>query len=389
MMAIRVPCMFMAVLSFSLPHWPRVHRVRMAPAQSGFLAYALLANNHVVALSQTDRRTTADQALGTTIQRTSPGLREQFYGHYLGLSPDSKTLYALALDVPGGSHHLVVLDARTLRVKARYALEADFTYRSIAVGPLSGHLYLAGSRVGKKSLGTIVTVLDSRSGRTIARWLPRHTGTADWWTYRVLLSPDERRLYIDYWRGGGFGLDALKVSSGKLICRRRIGPYFGCLSSYGGDADVYGKHLLVGSSKPHMLVELNRDGRIVRTVNTGLGGDAHEGEFAVDARTDRLYQVGSCSYTGGMSVVDLRTGRSHVLDPLGVPGPNRPSKPDNTVCGERVAVGSNSLVVIGKSIQVVPESTVAGEVLLLDGMNGRVLTRWKTVAGPADVYGAR
>lgn len=163
----------------------------------------------------------------------------------------------------------------------------------------------------------------------------------------------------------------------------------GCLSPYGGQMDMYWNQLLVGSSQPHRILELNDTGQAVRKINSGLGGDPHVAEFAVDAQRNRLYQLGSCSYTGGMSLVNLRSGSSRLLEPRSVPGPFGTASSNHSVCGESLAVGVRSLVIVGKSIFVTPMKAVPGEVLLIDGLTGRVRARVKTAASPVDVLGVR
>jgi hypothetical protein len=285
-------------------------------------------------------------------------------------------VYALVLDTAGGSHHLAVIDAPTGRVGAHQALPSGVVYRSIATGPITGRIYLFGNRTGKRALGVIVTVLDPRDLTTVANRTIRHTGTLDWRIYRGLVSRDERRLYIDYWRGYATGIDAVVLPSGILrdcLAARRL---VGCISPGFYNVELFGDGLIVASPySSDEFLELDANGAIRRRVKTHLGGLVHPGEWVVDPVRQELYQLGSCGYTGGLGAVALASGRSRVMvDP-----------PSYRICGERLAVGPQSLLVIGKDSRVIPQPGLEGGLLFVDGRTGKLLRTVRTPSEPADV----
>jgi hypothetical protein len=77
-------------------------------------------------------------------------------------------------------------------------------------------------------------------------------------------------------------------------------------------------------------------------------------EFALDGRHERAYAVGQCYYTGAVSVIDLSTGRSRVLN--------------RDVCGERIAVGDD-LLAVAEAQQATPLG-IPSRVALVDPSTG-------------------
>jgi hypothetical protein len=128
-----------------------------------------------------------------------------------------------------------------------------------------------------------------------------------------------------------------------------------------------------------IILDIDRAGRIRRGWDTRLTGN-HMLAFAVDARGGRLYALGSCLYKSGFSVVDLRDGG--VPTPAATPGewqwlatPEPPQVLQPTPCGERLALGPDSLAVVAGQ----------GEVRLLDVATGQVIRDVSTSAMPLDV----
>jgi hypothetical protein len=88
-------------------------------------------------------------------------------------------------------------------------------------------------------------------------------------------------------------------------------------------------------------------------------------EFAV-ATGRRAYALGSCLYSGGLSVVDLVSRRTRVLV--------RPGRRLSAVCGERISV-------------VEPYVAIAAgnRLLVVDGRNGKILSSFRLGSQPVDV----
>ncbi len=144
--------------------------------------------------------------------------------------------------------------------------------------------------------------------------------------------------------------------------------------------ELYGDGLLVSEGNGP-IYEIGAAGRVRRTFDSRLKHN-HLLEFTVDRHTDRLYAVGSCLYDGGFTVLDLRTGRARILV----------QEPNYDICGERSALASSSLLVVAKTLGVIPQIGlqgpqigVQGHLLFLDTRTGQVQRSVSTPAEPVDV----
>ena len=79
------------------------------------------------------------------------------------------------------------------------------------------------------------------------------------------------------------------------------------------------------------------------------------------------YALGSCLYSGGLSIIDLTHARTHIAHRAGL-------RSARAVCGERIAAGKNYAVAIGSETAQV-----------FDAKNGRVVRRIALTAAPLDV----
>jgi hypothetical protein len=358
--------------------FPFQSRLPQAKPSSGPIVFALLVSNHLVAVRGATGAAISDEALAPA---PVPRWRA-FRGYYLALSKDQESLYALVLTQPPERDYLAVVDAATTHVERRYALAKGIVFRSLAIGPVSGRIYLFGNRRGD----VVVTVLDPRTGATLATWTARRGHGVQWVIYRGMVWSNERELLINYWRGQGFGIDAVSLPSGQLHGCRTV--QIGCFASGGLNIEQYGDRLVAGSQTvPHAFVELNANGGLLKTVRIRMKGSPHTGDWDIDRATGRLYQVGSCGYTGGLAVLDLNSGRSRMLAPPGTPGAGVPvtGSIDHTVCGERISAGSQSLVVIGKTAFVWPALQNRAVLLIMNGRTGKVLHRVRTSTDPMDL----
>jgi hypothetical protein len=346
---------------------------------SGPVVFALLVNNHLLAVSGTTGTIISDQPLAG---QPVPTWRS-FRGYYLALSKDRKSVYALVLRQPPLRDYLAVIDVATTRVDRRYPLAPGIVFRSLAVGPVSGRVYLFGNRSG----AVIVTMLDPRRGATLATWTVRRSLGVHWVIYRGMAWNSEGELFINYWRGEGFGIDAVSLPSGRLHGCRTV--QVGCFAPPGGqNIEQYDGRLISASmTTANAFVELKANGGLFKTLRMHMVGAQHTGDWDIDPSTGRLYQVGSCGYTGGLAVLDLKTGRSRMLDPPRTPGARAPvtQSNDHSVCGERISAGSRSLIAIGKTEYVYPVLEHRAVLLIMDGRTGKLLHRITTSTDPMDL----
>lgn len=355
----------------------------LAPAHQPHRAYdptvfVLLANNHLVSVHGLTGTVISDRALAPAPVPTW----RRFRGYYVALSKDHKSVYALVLNQPPARDYLAVIDAATAHLQRRWALNTGVVLRSIAVGPVSGRIYLFGNRAGD----VVVTVLDPHTRATVSTWTVRRGHGVHWVIYRGIVRRDERALFINYWRGEAYGMDAIALLAGRLRACHTV--QVGCFASGGFNVEQYGSFLVTSSwTVDKTFVELTATGATVRTIPIHMVGDQHTGDWNIDPATGRLYQVGSCGYTGGLAVLDLNSKRSGMLVSLGTPGPGNPvtGRNDHTVCGERISVGSRSLVAVGKTEFVYPVLQHRSILLLLDGRSGRVLRRVELPTDPMDL----
>jgi hypothetical protein len=118
------------------------------------------------------------------------------------------------------------------------------------------------------------------------------------------------------------------------------------------------------------LVRYDASRRLVRKLDTRLAGN-HLMDFAVTKREDVLAAVGSCVYRPGVALLDLRTGRARV------------STQRQDVCGERIALAGNALVVGRNAGQAaVPQP---GKILVVDAASGAIAGSLRTPAEVVDL----
>lgn len=150
--------------------------------------------------------------------------------------------------------------------------------------------------------------------------------------------------------------------------------------------------MLVATGMPEIL-EYNA-GVLDRVFNTRLERN-HLMEFAVDPERQRLYAAGPCAFAGGLSVVDLNGGGQEAkLDADGrfwellgnPPAPPRILLTNPEICGDRIAVGNGSLIVLMQAHGPGPEALdTPGAILFIDGASGRLLSRFTPKSQAVDV----
>lgn len=347
--------------------------------------FALLANNSLIKVAPESDRAESQISLGPPLEYPSPG-------HYLAQNKDGGTLFALTPRGSNGMSEVAVIDVVTSRVENRYPLEAGIVFRSLAVGPQSGHLYLFGNRPGKEiacpdveacsEQDVVVVVLDADGGRVIENQTVREADGKAWTVYQSAVSSDERRLFVSY-HGDTQGVDWLAITPDGLDrCQERTPTWQGCIPAHSG-VEAYEDLALVSPGDTPWIEGRGQDIRKVKKWDTKLEGN-HVLDFEVDARTNGLYALGSCGYTGGLSRVDLETDRVKVLAPARSGLHLHPAW-ERAVCGERIALGPGSLLVVGMTRRSVPEAESSGSLLMIDGSSGRKIHTVAIPAEPLDV----
>ncbi|GEM_PF-1816675 len=311
-------------------------------------------------------------------------------GHYLALSRDRHALYVLVPDQPAGSNRLVVLALPDLSRRATYSFASgDARYQSLAVGPVTGHVYLFGSRPGT----AVVSELDPEQGailhtwavKSLANWTPKGPVPGDFLIYQAAVAPGERTLYYSYY-GGRLdlaGIDWLqRTPDGVIPCRATL-KSGACLPGIAG-FQFYGDGVLAVSAddtSSGTVFDVDRSGQVRRTLYFQLGGGFLM-DFALDARAGKLYAVGSCGYRGGLSVLDLQSGAAEDPVPPGPPG----MPAEHVPCGQRLALLPNGHLVVGNVPGALnPRAGVGGALLFLDTATGQTLREVPTSSQPIDV----
>jgi hypothetical protein len=293
-------------------------------------------------------------------------------GHYLAFSPSRSTLYALS---EGGA--LTRLSAATLNGRVRAEIPSSFpgpgvvAYRSLAVGPRTGDVYVFANHVLPSLAGgallpiefAVVDILD----RDLAwkREVAVRGTPYDWRVYRGAVSRTEDRLFVSYHGTTTTGADSVDSAGRRLGCDEPPRPDEGCLRVH-GNVEPLGNGV-VGSTGEGPLRRFDSDGRVIAEVDPRLPRN-HLMEFAV-AGGRHTYAVGSCLYSGGLSVVDLVRRKTRVLS-----RPRRPGGPLPAVCGERIAVAEPYIVIAAPD-----------RLLVVDARNGKILQRLPLAAQPVDV----
>jgi hypothetical protein len=312
-------------------------------------------------------------------------------GPLLALDERRRLLYALL------QNSVAVLDTRTVTVRRRFALPAGLRHRGLALG-VSGRLYVAGNRpvrVVDPSSGlavedAVVTILDTRTGAIVSRRLAREAAGRSWFVWWIAVSPDERRIALAYHGGcgGDAGVDlcttgadvlGLTDSDGLVPCSpsHPDEPQAGCSAVVHGAVAAY-REGFVAATGTSTLVELDRDGRVVRELDSRLARN-HVMTLALDPDAGTVYVTGSCPYAPGLNRVTLATGRVDVL---------APASGRRAICGERTAIGPGPLLAL--ATRPFPLVGGADALVVVDGRSGRRLRTFRLGHNPLEVVvGAR
>jgi hypothetical protein len=296
-------------------------------------------------------------------------------GHYLAFAPSRKRLFVLRSD--GSIARLSAMTLRSLLTSPPPTVVADdsrFVARGIQVGQRTGDVYRFGNVVLPKLISApgeapvnaqrvVVDVMDAAALRQKAMW-EWGSDSYDWRVYRGALSPDESRVYVSYHGMSTTGADTFDTHGNRVSCAEKSRPNEGCLEVH-GNVEPLGRGV-IGASGEGPLRRFDGVGHLVREYVIGLPHN-HLMEFALSPDLRRAYAIGSCLYSGGLSIIDIARARTHVARAAGLHGPT-------AICGERIAVGKRYALVIA-----------ANRLLVLDAKNGRLVRRIALAATPVDV----
>jgi DNA-binding beta-propeller fold protein YncE len=346
---------------------------------------ALLGNGQLVAI---DASTGTSQWSVTLAPSAFAGSDTYLHsGHYLALSGDGRSVYALPLEDPRGGSTLAVIDTSSGQMRVSYALRGtEAVYSSLAVGSVTGRVYVFGQR----SAATVVTILDPSAATVVGSWTAR--SMANWtaigpvpgffFIYQGSVSPDETRLFYSYY-GGRMdlsGIDRLDLGPGGLSRCQPPHPGAACLPGWAG-FQPYADRLLVTSAvdvRNGEIDDVELDGRVTHRIDLGLGPGFLE-DFALDRRGSRLYAVGSCGYVGGLSSVDLVIGQATVV----VPASSTQAR--SVICGQRSALLPTGHLVIAHVEKLLVNPNGPGRLVVVDPGNGHVLREIPTASEVLDL----
>lgn len=343
-----------------------------ATSPSAGAAFALLADNRLLAVDLDTRGVLAEKSLGSAPkQLTETGRR-------LALSKDRALVYALVVTARRSS--VVVLDARNGQVRNRYLLPLKVAFQAMVVGPRTGRIYAFGNRTTGRAqaMGKPIVSIVGRAGKVV-RTLAFRTTAGHWHVYDGAVSPDERTLFASY-HGVWNGVDWLRLGTKVTRCGRSHG-LVGCVRAHGA-IEPLGGDLLIATGTPAVW-EVDLRGRVLERFDTRLTGN-HLMEFAVDAERQEFDAIGSCGYTGGLSRVSLEGGTALRL---GFPAPPASSEEALRpgICGERIALGDWPLAVVAKTHRPVPRKDADGQLVFVDRADGVVTRTVATPSEPIDV----
>jgi len=363
-------------------------KISSLPIALRSLVFSLLADNRLIVVDPNgvvvvERSLAPAPSVATT----------RFTGHYIAIGKDRKVVFVLVPGESGSPDRVAVIEVATAQVLTTYQLaESDGFFRSLAVGHFTGRLYLFGNRAD----GVIVMVLDPNTGAVLTRWKVREPDGHDWLVYQGAISDDEKQLFISYHGSDTTGIDSFDISGDGLHrCQMPVRSDRGCLPGHGGFT-FYGDGLLVATGGS-VILNIDKAGNIRGGLDTHLPG--HLMEFLMDASASRLYAVGSCGYVPGFSALDVKTGNvPAVITTNGIRLQATPEPPEVLVtpspfvsaipCGERLAIGSESFLVVGQTTKPVPESRTSGALLFVDVGTGQIFHTIKVPSEPVDVLAA-
>ena len=194
-----------------------------------------------------------------------------------------------------GTTRIVGVNNRDSTVREVAFVSDSITYPFLEAGPRTGLLYLVAEHQ------THFVVIDPTEGKERGRYAFARNDGCEWPVFWAHISPDERRLYISYHGPCSSGADWIQLSDPPRVCDRAAAEreHFACVGAH-GDVVPFRGGLVVADGREVVVT----DSQGVSTVHD-LGPLGHLMDFALDTASARVYGIGSCLYTGGLTVTDL------------------------------------------------------------------------------------
>jgi hypothetical protein len=181
-------------------------------------------------------------------------------------------------------------------------------------------VYAFGNLAGEAGAASaVLAVLDPRRGEPATQQTLREAGGHNWEVFDAALNGDENRLVASY-HGGcqppavsvcTTGADVFELRQGTLQrCTAPAETNRGCLAEVHGTIALY-RGGLVATTGEGPVISVDANGRIRRRWNTGIARN-HLMQLALDGGWRRALVIGPCTYSGGLSIIDLVSGRTQV-----------------------------------------------------------------------------
>lgn len=331
------------------------------------VVYALLANGHLLVVHLGSGAT-------DEVSLTTSAPDEQSEMHAMSLSRDGSMLYVAVADASLNGH-VVEVDTASRQIVREIELPPGTSPRGLVIGPRTGNLYVFGVKGGS----AVVWIIDP-AARTLRRTITaRRADGHSYFVFQGLVNAEETALYLSYHGPDTTGIDRYELNGDNIErCFADAPAGRGCFNAHGGMA-LLGDRLLATTGEGPLLALDPRSGRMVAQYDVQLPGD-HIDDLGLDEYGQRAFIVGSCGYVGGLSVVDLRSGRTTILVRAREGDPR---------CGERISVvpGGHTLVV-AHTLRPVAAKERTGKLLVL-GDDGRLKREIATSSEPIDIVLAR
>lgn len=379
---------FVACALLTVSDVPWRNALSQAPAKT-YIATILASGEVIVIDAATGQAMLSTTSLGNSIPQV---------GRYLKHDPRNKRLVVLVPGLASSKARLVEISLPSFATRNLASLPTDAGYTSLDLGERTGSTYVFAAA------GKVLRVSPSGDSITLIQTRDSAGPHQEVYVYRGAVALNERRIFQSF-HGGRSGLFWYDHDSrgGMHRCPSVAKEAPRCAPSH-GSFETVGTDILVATGMRE-LWRVNSQGEVIGRYDTGLEGN-HLMEFAVNRARTSIAAVGSCRYTGGLSVLSMRargtakqrTGPRDLMDArivfvapshVSAPGGFSPEPPRASICGERIAYSNDDRwIAVARPILMpfrISNVAVSGEILLLDAMSGEVVRKFQVASEPMDV----
>jgi hypothetical protein len=333
--------------------------------------FALLADNRVVAFDVTSLQQR------WSVQLASPPPVQGYVdtGHLIALSQDRSRLYVIPLlDDRGGTEVEVLASETGVKLGSLHPGIGDIEYRSLAVGSVTGRLYLVGADAAR----IVTTVMDASAGVVVSSvtsrlWQNGGSVVGNDFPYQVTITSDEGVVAYstssaDYHRAG---LDWFAIHNGQLDRCNGVPLAQPCMQGVSwGVAQLGGSLLAVNNQETLGTVDVSSGARAdVLRLPIGDVGTGFLEDLAFDGR--RVVVLGSCAYGGGLALIDVQTKVAQSVAPAITPTGEFPP-PIAAVCGQLPIILSDGSIVFAHIHALLANVNGDGRIYRIDPSTGTV-----------------